>query len=672
MVKYYTLEEAAKLLGISPDRLREMANKKEIRAFQDRGTLRFRAEDIQERARSQGRSSDPELPIGESAPKPGGPASPSPAKRKTSAEPLRTEDDEEVVLFDVDPAKGTGPASGRVLGGRSSSRLTPPRGNEDSDVRLALDGTDFPAEEDSKSRSGPKSPPRKSKVTKPDSDVKVEPPPDAEVPIGGKKQRGLSDSDIRLELEELPSMSGRSKSKHELHVTEEIDLDEEDAKPAPPPPPAKGKSRSKLSSSSATPVLPTSSPFELSEPEVNLDAPTSDSKTKKLESDSSDFELIAFDSTKSPKQQAGVPLDDESVSLGELSGGKGKSGINLGEVADSGISLEGEGSDELEFELPLDSEPPATGNVPMEDSSSDFELSIQDPAEGSSTASESDFELTLDNPAGATPGKEEDSEFELSLDDVPEDQDPSDSEFELSVSERGATEEGSDSEFELTLDAESNAAELPHEPEASSDSEFELTLDASGDLAPVTDAEEKDIFEPTNFDVPALEDESSSEAVALEDSDTDVEDSSGDFDLSVDQEDLESGSEVVTLEEGEEADEGAATVARPRAKKSKSALVELPEEVGEEEESARRSRRRAAEPEEEEEEVAVAAGEAVAQPWGPLPAILLFPTVLVLFFVGVMGFELVQGMWGYHRPMKLTKPVIDTVARMFDENLPRD
>ena len=108
--------------------------------------------------------------------------------------------------------------------------------------------------------------------------------------------------------------------------------------------------------------------------------------------------------------------------------------------------------------------------------------------------------------------------------------------------------------------------------EDDSSSEFELTLDDSGGLAPLEEeaapasgsgSGEKDIFE-TDFDVPALEDESGSQAVALDESDTDLE--SSDFDLALGDEDAgsedESGSQVVVLEDEEEADEGAATVAR--------------------------------------------------------------------------------------------------------------
>src|SRR5436853_358570 len=55
---YYTLQEAAKFLNMPIDELKQMAQKGQIRSFQDRGTLRFRIQDIQELARTRGGSSD--------------------------------------------------------------------------------------------------------------------------------------------------------------------------------------------------------------------------------------------------------------------------------------------------------------------------------------------------------------------------------------------------------------------------------------------------------------------------------------------------------------------------------------------------------------------------------------------------------------------------------------
>ena len=59
MVQYYTLQEAAARLHVSLEQLKEMAKKNEVRAFQDRGTLRFRAQEIDELARVRGLGSDP-------------------------------------------------------------------------------------------------------------------------------------------------------------------------------------------------------------------------------------------------------------------------------------------------------------------------------------------------------------------------------------------------------------------------------------------------------------------------------------------------------------------------------------------------------------------------------------------------------------------------------------
>ena len=66
---YYTLEEAARILGIAIEDLSHMAQKREVRAFADRGTWRFRTQDIEELARRRGQGSNPDLPLGE-APRP--------------------------------------------------------------------------------------------------------------------------------------------------------------------------------------------------------------------------------------------------------------------------------------------------------------------------------------------------------------------------------------------------------------------------------------------------------------------------------------------------------------------------------------------------------------------------------------------------------------------------
>jgi hypothetical protein len=668
MVQYYTLDEAAQILRMTPEKLKEMVRTNKVRAFQDRGTLRFRAQEIDEMARTMGLSSDAELPLGE-APPPSPSKSPSPSKPPSSSKQRKSKmqpkiDDEEVKVTDFTLSSddesvplGSNPASGAVHSTPHTTagkrKTTPPRPSqlgkqpapraEDSDVRLiGQDGAELDFNltvDDASSKSGR----GKSKVSKEaDSDVKLERPAD-EIDLGKRGPKRPSDSDIRLESDDALPMAH-----HDPLVTEEIDLDleamkaEQDAN--------KPRQRPGTSGSDQHPALPTSSPFELSDSDIEVEVKPKKTGSKSgkkskvappppppAEKDSSDeFELTAFDEKSSPLESssdAQIPLieEDEEVSLGELTGGAGASGINLS-PADSGISLEQGGSDEIEFEL------------------------------------------TLDAGASPTPSKKKLA-------------DSQNSEFELSLQEGEGGESGveSSSEFELTLDEDSSSSvvesesDLEIQPE--SDSEFELTLDEGGGLTPLEEtaalAEEgEEAVEETDFDVPALEEDS--EEMALEES-------SSDFDLSVDEssvEEDESGSQAVVLEDEEEAESEIDT--------DLDAEVEAEAEADEDVKPTKPRGRRAAggddgleldldldtegEVEAEEEEEGAVVGAAAAPPaeWGILPTLLMAPCVIVLFLVGLMGYEMIQGMWGYHKGAKVSRLIIDPMARMFDENLPKD
>ncbi len=63
MAQFYTLEEAARVLGMSDAELMAKAQSREVRAFLDGGTWRFRAPDIDELARRRGLGSDPDLVV---------------------------------------------------------------------------------------------------------------------------------------------------------------------------------------------------------------------------------------------------------------------------------------------------------------------------------------------------------------------------------------------------------------------------------------------------------------------------------------------------------------------------------------------------------------------------------------------------------------------------------
>jgi hypothetical protein len=66
------------------------------------------------------------------------------------------------------------------------------------------------------------------------------------------------------------------------------------------------------------------------------------------------------------------------------------------------------------------------------------------------------------------------------------------------------------------------------------------------------------------------------------------------------------------------------------------------------------------------------AAAAPAAPWGALPAVFLLPCVVVLLIAGLMGYELIHGMWGYQQPSKVSGFLTDEVARWFyPDDLPK-
>jgi excisionase family DNA binding protein len=597
---FYTLEEAAQVLGVAAEELNQMAQRREIRAFADRGTWRFRSQDVEELARRRGKGSNPDLQLGEGgAAKP--PATGTPDDSSVFTFSLGSED-EEVKLGEEKTREGPssvhGPGSGS---GKTGPKSPSPKPGSDSDVRLVSEGSDvnFKIASDSaiKTVSEGGSGSGRKKGGKSDSDVKIVPdqgPGDSVVPIGGPPAKSGTDSDIRLEPD---SAHSHPASHDDSMLTEEIDLDAE-LKEAEESSLGKSKSRKSKPKIPAAPAADVTSPFELSDSDLE-GGPT---PTKPL-----------------PKQ-----------------GGKPAAKKRTPESSDIELT-------------------PAAG-----DDSSPISLSDELP-----TLSPKDEEVGLGDQPAKPVGAAGDSGIGLEA--------PADSGISLEKKEGDSSEEV---EFELSLDAESTPKPKPAAPvvEDDSSSEFELTLDDSGGLAPLEEeaapaggsgSGEKDIFE-TDFDVPALEDESGSQAVALEDSDTDLE--SSDFDLALGDEDAgsedESGSQVVVLEDEEEADEGAATVARSARRRAPAAAADLDEsgEVAVEEL-----------PEEEEDEgIPVRRAPAASADWGILPAAVMIPCVIVMFLVGIMGFEVLHGMWGYRQPGKVSGVIVRAFADMFGAEMPKD
>ncbi len=574
---YYTLQEAAQVLMMPADELKQMAQKGQIRSFQDRGTLRFRIQDVQELARIRGSASDPDLALGDmSLEPPKSSATPPSGSKKSVAAPKTPgkKDAPDVFEFDFDAGNDDadfgidllGPASGKkskLAGGKSGKKSTPPAGS-DSDVRLVSDGSDVtfsvqpekegrPADSNVKIASDPKprtgvhspsskagrasqlavgaTPPGKSKLgsklhqpspNQPqpqdsgirlipldsDSDVKLLGASD-EVALGMGPGPGGNDSNVRLDKVKLPADSGEGS----MMLTEEINLDEEILKQMEKEKnqsPTKFKPKSELK-------LPTSSPFELSDSDLELPAGLKKGAgpktpvSKKNTSDSSDFEIDSLqtqDGSSDFDLQPQPPLDDSSDFSIEVGGNDGDgtalveedggdlsleigdeneqvldqenfeltsstSGIALDSPHDEGLSLEqseqteydAEANVDFDLSLEVDATPRPVLNESADDSDSNFEISAQPTPrpERSVAADDSDSEFEID--AHATPKPEP----SYSADD-------SESSFELNVSD------DSDSGFEI----HSQATPRPGESSPlDGDSDFDLSLEADEDAAPV-------------------------------------------------------------------------------------------------------------------------------------------------------------------------------------------
>lgn len=226
----------------------------------------------------------------------------------------------------------------------------------------------------------------------------------------------------------------------------------------------------------------------------------------------------------------------------------------------------------------------------------------------------------------------------------------------------GKAADDSDGSFELSLDPPSGGGprSKPIRPAVGADegsSEFELTLDDSDSesMNALAQSEQQsgDIFE-TDFELPvAAEDESGSEVLQVDSADTDLENS--DFDLAIDDADApaddESASQVVVMD-----DEPVALEEEPIALDDEPVVVDDEEDAATALASDRRGGR-----------VRTEVVEKVIAPpppkWGIIPTLALAPTLLIMVFGGLMGFEVVRSMAGYQQPT--ASPIVRGVASTF-------
>ena len=213
--KYLSLEEAAIQLGVSTDELIRLREKGDVRGFADRGTWKFKADDVAEFKRRRQPDSDPDLPIMDED------ADEDLARQQTVIRRGNDVDSDSDVRLSND-----GPKNKR-LSGSSADLPAIDSQKSDSDVRLADSGKRAAADSDSdvklvKPKSAIKSDsdsdvrmfdslapesdsdvkllePHKS-LTDSDSDVRLAPlmSSDSDVKLVGKKTLTDSDSDVSL------------------------------------------------------------------------------------------------------------------------------------------------------------------------------------------------------------------------------------------------------------------------------------------------------------------------------------------------------------------------------------------------------------------------------------------------------------------------------------------
>lgn len=355
-------------------------------------------------------------------------------------------------------------------------------------------------------------------------------------------------------------------------------------------------------------------------------------KTKKKTGSDSDVKLEPA-SGKLPKlkEPTEVNLDAEVTSKPPSSTRKFAAPLDIASEADVNLRppAKGDTGSSSEFELSL--APDSSDEIELrlsDDSSDEIDIGVMPGKAGLSSGNSG---INLQSPTDSGISLEKSSDFELDI--------ASDSSIKTQPKSGDPKSGGPKS-----------GSKKPTVPE-DSDSEFELTLDDSGESAAGSDStsafqepESKDIFE-TDFELPTLDEESGSEVEPL--GETDLE--SSDFDLALGEDDApseeESDSEVVAIEE-----------------------------------SGRRGRRVAAVDDEEYDDLAEAEDEEEVAParagkpaeWGVLPGLVLLPCVAVMFLTGIMAFELLHSMWGYHSPSKPSAPLVRFVAEMFGNELPKE
>jgi len=295
MAQFYTLEEAARVLGMSTEDLKLKAQHREVRAFMDSGSWQFRVADVDELARRRGLGSDPDLSLSDME--------------------LDVPDGSGSDEFDLSEFQiGTDQAD---LGAKTNANLAA-GSNADDEADIQFDDLTLPAGPLSNSSSTIIGMKQAGKVPS-DSDVRLVP----DQPL-----KGASDSDVRL----MP-LEPRSPGDSRVTLVNDDDGSLSDFGALGDKPPVGGGRAGNVGSSAEVAAAEgdSESDFELT-PSSNIAAA--------LQPESgSDFELTALDASDEFEATPLAGPSDSDVTAALPSA----SGINLARPSDSGINLQGVG-----------------------------------------------------------------------------------------------------------------------------------------------------------------------------------------------------------------------------------------------------------------------------------------------------------------------------------------
>jgi excisionase family DNA binding protein len=292
--KYLSLEEAADALAISTSELNRLREKGEIRAFADRGTWKFKEEDVERLGRTRQADSAPDLPLHGDVP------------------PVSRQSQSDLVLSGEDALSDQPTIIRKSAPGENTS---------DSDVQLIFDDSMRVGDAD----------------VSPDDETQTIPladDSDSDVQLGMEPHSGdTSDSDVKLVSQFSDSdvkLSGSDTSDSDVQLASASGIRKKDSDVKLPP----SKRKEKTGSDSDVAIVPAPRSTPRVDGGSSLTLPP-------IDDDEEGISLAPLDDDDLPEPVAPAPnLQDSSSSVFDDDSGISISGSNLMLASESGISLE--------------------------------------------------------------------------------------------------------------------------------------------------------------------------------------------------------------------------------------------------------------------------------------------------------------------------------------------